>query len=264
MLRTMNPNNLPLEDLYEDIVGKACRGTDHPLPNPLPTEKSAVEELARVLQLDATALWESACGGCLPENPEPIEGLSVFTTEYGDMTVNSFLIFDPASQEAAAFDTGSDASGMLAAHLPIGKIFLTHIHGDHIFDLDRLREKTGAQAFVSAREPLDGATAFADGTTFSIGSLRVTTSRTSGHARGGTTYVVQGLARPLAVVGDALFSGSMGGTQTPGAYAEALRTGALAIFSLPDETVLCPGHGPLTTVAHEKLHNPFFASAFRH
>ena len=58
------------------------------------------------------------------------------------------------------------------------------------------------------------------------------------------------------VVGDALFAGSMGGGMV--SYADALRTNREKIMSLPDETVLCPGHGPMTTVGEEKKHNPFF------
>jgi glyoxylase-like metal-dependent hydrolase (beta-lactamase superfamily II) len=60
----------------------------------------------------------------------------------------------------------------------------------------------------------------------------------------------------VAVVGDALFAGSMGGGMV--SYEEALRTNRAGIFTLADETIVGPGHGPLTTVGEEKLHNPFF------
>ena len=127
---------------------------------------------------------------------------------------------------------------------------------DHIFDLDRLKEKTGATAYVSQREPIDGAETFADGKTFMIGSIKVETRRTSGHARGGITYFITGLQKPLAIVGDALFAGSMGGGMVN--FDEALKTTRENILSLPDETIVCSGHGPLTTVGEEKIHNPFF------
>jgi glyoxylase-like metal-dependent hydrolase (beta-lactamase superfamily II) len=87
----------------------------------------------------------------------------------------------------------------------------------------------------------------------------VQTRRTSGHARGGVTNVETGLARRLAIVGDALFAGSMGGGLV--SYDEALRTNHEQILTLPDDTILCCGHGPLTTVGEEKFHNPFFSSA---
>ena len=95
-----------------------------------------------------------------------------------------------------------------------------------------------------------------DGATFHLGKLRVETRRTSGHAVGGTTFVVTGLERALAFIGDALFSGSMGGAPRR-AWDEALNGLRQQILTLPEETILCPGHGPLTTVAEEKIHNPF-------
>ena len=73
------------------------------------------------------------------------------------------------------------------------------------------------------------------------------------------TYVVEGLPARFAVVGDALFAGSMGGV-APELYAASLKANRQQIFSLPDDTILCPGHGPLTTVGLEKKHNPFYAA----
>jgi len=70
------------------------------------------------------------------------------------------------------------------------------------------------------------------------------------------TYVIEGLETPIAVVGDAMFAGSMGGGMV--SYADALQTNRDKIMTLPDETILCPGHGPMTTVGEEKRHNPFF------
>jgi glyoxylase-like metal-dependent hydrolase (beta-lactamase superfamily II) len=86
--------------------------------------------------------------------------------------------------------------------------------------------------------------------------LKIETRQTSGHARGGITYVVSGLPRRVAVVGDALFAASMGGGAV--SYEEALRTNRKEIFSLPDDTIICPGHGPLTTVGEQKKHNAFY------
>jgi len=247
---------LPLEDSFSDIVGKAARGQGISL-GPLPADEVGVHRLAKLLELCPRALWQSACQSWRPADLPPLEGLHVFTTDFDGMLVNSYVIHDPASGEGAAFDTGADCSEMLGLRLAIRQIFLTHLHGDHIFDVDRLREKTGAVVRSSAREPLPGSEPFPDGGRFVVGSLQVEARRTSGHAAGGTTFVIHGLARPVAVVGDALFAGSMGGA--PLAYSEALATARSAIFSLPDETNLCPGHGPLTTVGEEKLHNPFFA-----
>ena len=71
------------------------------------------------------------------------------------------------------------------------------------------------------------------------------------------TYVIEGLKRPVAIVGDSLFAGSMGGGSV--SYEDALQNNLKKILTLPDETMLCPGHGPMTTVGEEKVHNPFFA-----
>ena len=147
----------------------------------------------------------------------------------------------------------------LGAHgLALKSLFLTHTHGDHILELDRLAEKTGAAVFVGSREPaLAGAEAFEAGKEFRIGGLSVGTRLTWGHAQGGITYVVSGLEKPLAVVGDAVFAGSMGGGAV--SYADALRTNRKEILSLPDATILACGHGPLTTVGEQKKSNPFLA-----
>ena len=73
---------------------------------------------------------------------------------------------------------------------------------------------------------------------------------------GRVTYVIGGLESPVAIVGDAIFAGSMGGGMV--SYEDALRTNREKIMTLPDDTVLCPGHGPKTTVGEEKKNNPFF------
>ena len=117
---------------------------------------------------------------------------------------------------------------------------------------------TGAPAFVGDREPIDGAQTFAPGREFHAGKLKIETRLTWGHSPGGITYVVTGLERPVAVVGDAVFAGSMGGGGV--SYADALNTNREGIFSLPDQTIICPGHGPMTTVGEERTHNPFFAA----
>jgi glyoxylase-like metal-dependent hydrolase (beta-lactamase superfamily II) len=83
------------------------------------------------------------------------------------------------------------------------------------------------------------------------------TRLTFGHSPGGITYVVTGLARPIAIVGDSLFAGSMGGGNV--SYHDALKNNLEKILTLSDATIICPGHGPMTTVGEEKEHNPFFA-----
>lgn len=267
---------IPLEDNFTDVLGKAQRGLDLSgtelsqragisLAELNAVRGGAVDEavlrkLAGVLGLGAEALVASARGAWRPQEVGEVAGLGCFNTPFSDMTVNAYVVYDAERREAAAFDTGADCGGMVEflkeKRLRVGLILLTHTHTDHVYDLARLEAATGAKAWVSGREALAGAETFADGKIFEVGGLRIEARRTSGHARGGTSFVVTGLARRVAVVGDALFAGSMGGGMVD--YGEALRTNRESIFTLDDETILCPGHGPLSTVGEEKLHNPFF------
>jgi glyoxylase-like metal-dependent hydrolase (beta-lactamase superfamily II) len=265
---------MALEDNFGDIVGKAQRGLGLSagelarkagLPAVALAKAGALDEavirkLAAALRLGPDALVASARASWRPRDQEPLDGFAAFTTPFGDMTVNAYVVFDAGTGQAAAFDTGADADPMLRfireKKLTLALILLTHTHTDHVLELDRLKDATGAKAYVSEREPLAGAEPFVDGKEFALGGLKIGTRRTSGHARGGTTFVVAGLPKRLAVVGDALFAGSMGGGLV--SYDEALRTNRAGIFTLPDDTIICPGHGPLTTVGEEKRHNPFF------
>jgi hydroxyacylglutathione hydrolase len=266
---------IPLEDNFIDVITKAQRGLrmgDEALAQRTGATTAEIAALksgtvnepllrkvAGPLQLGASALVELAEKKWSPE-PITVSGLEVFTSPFNDMTVNAYLIFERQSLKAAVVDTGADAGPILAylqrENLTLEFIFLTHTHGDHIFDLDRLKEKTGASAYVGDREPIDGAESFAAGKRFSLGRLTIETRLTWGHSPGGITYVVDGLERPVAVVGDSIFAGSMGGGSV--SYADAVRNNREQILTLPDATVLCPGHGPLTTVGNEKIHNPFF------
>jgi glyoxylase-like metal-dependent hydrolase (beta-lactamase superfamily II) len=104
---------------------------------------------------------------------------------------------------------------------------------------------------------LPGAKTFRENVHFHLGEIAIKTLSTWGHSPGQTTYYITGLPRPLAIVGDSLFAGSIGGSPTH--FAEQKRHDVEKILSLPRDTVLACGHGPLTSVAQEKLHNPFFA-----
>lgn len=265
---------IPLEDNVSDVIGKAQRGlgiSDSQLAersgvdaNKIRAVRSgefdadAIERVAPVLKLSSAALRKLASGKWEPV--DEIDGLAQFNTTYHDMTVNAYLVWDPATRDAIAFDTGADCGEMLRhidkERLSVRLILLTHAHPDHVADLRRLRQTTDAPVYISELEAEEGAQPIAEGKRFKAGSLKIESRVTSGHSPGGITYVVTGLARPVAVVGDSLFAGSMGGGNV--SYEDALRNNREKILTLPDETIVCPGHGPLTTVGKEKRDNPFF------
>jgi hydroxyacylglutathione hydrolase len=272
---------IELEDNVGDIIGKAQRGlgisdselAKKPGVNPEAVRKArdgqgeegTLRAIAPTLDLDADALVDLAQGKWKPSAVESFDGLAQFTTSYSGILVNAYLVWDSAAKHAAAFDTGADCAGMLKLatkeNVSIEMILLTHAHPDHVADLPRLREETGAEVFAPEREPVPGAKNIAEGKKFRLGKIEIEARLTWGHSPGGITFVATGLARPIAIVGDSLFAGSMGGGSV--SYKDAVRNNLEKILTLPDETILCPGHGPMTSVGEEKKHNPFFAAKFR-
>jgi len=268
---------IPLEDNVGDIIGKAQRGlgiSDSELAEKARVDPQTIRQLregdfdetallrvAPVLSLSEQALCGLAGGEWHPKKIDEPEGLAQFNTHFHDMAVNAYIVWDPASRAAAVFDTGADCSEMVRFanrhKLTVKLILLTHAHADHVADLPRLREETGGNVFAPARELVPGAEPIEEGKQFRLGNLEIDTRLTWGHSQGGMTYVVTGLAHPIAIVGDSLFAGSMGGGNV--SYEEALRNNLEKILTLPNETIICPGHGPMTTVGEEKEHNPFFA-----
>ncbi len=270
--------SIPLEDNFTDIIGKAQRGlgvSESQLVEESGADLAAIrrlrdgqfdrvtiEKIAPVLQLDPEALAEFAQDNWRPKEVS-LKGLAQFNTTYRDMQVNAYLAWDPASKEAVAFDSGADCSALLekskAEGLAIELILLTHAHPDHVADLDRLAITTGAPVYLSEHEEAPGAQPIEEGDIFHVGGLTIESFLTSGHSPGGMTFFIRGLDQPVAIVGDSLFAGSMGGGNV--SYEDAVRNNREKILVLPNDTILCPGHGPLTTVAEEKKHNAFFAGS---
>lgn len=189
--------------------------------------------------------------------------LRVFTSRTDDFAVNCYLAWDEVTREAALFDTGVEAQPILDCltenQLVLRHIFITHSHWDHVQALPKFRE-----AFPKVRLHTGSRNAPVDqrnkpSEIVHLGGLRVTHRETPGHAEDGVTYLIgnwQEDAPHVAVVGDTIFAGSMGGGN--GAWDLARQKVREQILNLPPETLICPGHGPLTTVRDEKEHNPFF------
>ena len=268
---------IPLEDLFEDIIGKAQRGlklSDEEVAtkaglasstlNGLRTgsgTRSDVDALARALGLKPEPLWESFQRSWEPE-PVNVDGLEQVNTDMLGFTVNTYLVWDPSSRSCALFDAGIEPATLFAIrdhrNLKVESIFITHTHEDHVAALKEIAAKTSARLFGPSREPVSGATAVEEGNRFDIGNLKIEARLTNGHSPGGISYIIEGLSAPVAVVGDSLFSGSMGGAPT--AYSLALTNNREKLMTLPTDTVICPGHGPMTTVGEERQHNPFVGS----
>jgi len=272
---------IPLEDFFEDMIGKAQRGlgiADEDIVAEAGISldelnaikggeflEDAVRNVAPVLKLGAEQLVASGKKSWYPELPETFDGFLSYNTPFEDMYVNAYLAWDSATKEAVVFDSGADCQGILDAieenGLTVKYILLTHCHTDHVIDLPKLREATGAPVHVNAKESSDedfpeNVEVFDEGKEFQIGSLFIRTLLTSGHAAGGTSFVISGLAQPVAVIGDAIFAGSMGGGMI--SYEDAMTNNVEKLLTLPGDTILASGHGPLTTVEQEKAHNPFF------
>ena len=195
---------IDIEDFHEDIIGKVIRGrglskNQVAADSGLTTtqirslldgqfDEPAVRAIAPVLNLDPDALVVSGQKAWRPE-PVELDGLAIFNTPWHDMRVNAFLVWDPESQKAAAFDTGADATGMIdfirEHSLDLTAIYLTHTHGDHIADLDKLSGAIGSPpVLVNPREAIGDAQPADEGHSAEIGALRLSTRLTSGHSIG--------------------------------------------------------------------------------
>ena len=227
-------------------------------------KKPNLAALAELVGLHPAKL-EAIANGWLPAEKDlsAWRELRCITTAAGGMAVNCYLVWDEVSREAALFDTGWEAgpiSELLGENqLLLRHIFITHGHEDHVAALGELREKFPKARLHSGSKsaPVDQRNRPND--FIHLGSLRITHRDTPGHAEDGTTYIVGTWpedAPHVAIVGDALFAGSIGrGNQSWDLARQKVRE---QILTLPPETLICPGHGPLTTVAEEKEHNPFF------
>jgi glyoxylase-like metal-dependent hydrolase (beta-lactamase superfamily II) len=227
-------------------------------------KKANLSALAQLVGLQPGKL-EGIAKGWLPAEQDLSvwRELRCISTTAGGMAVNCYLVWDEVSREAALFDTGWEArpvADLLAENqLQLRHLFITHTHEDHVAALGELRQQFPKVRLHSTSKttPVDQRNRASD--FIHLGSLRITHRDTPGHAEDGTTYIVGTWpddAPHVAIVGDTIFAGSMGrGNQSWELARQKVRE---QILTLPPETLLCPGHGPLTTVAEEKAHNPFF------
>ena len=206
------------------------------------------------------------------------------------LQVNCYIIADEKTKEAAVFDPGGSVESILEVirneDLEVKYILNTHTHWDHTGGNKELQEATGAPILTHRDEsPALGETSkraaqfgssapdskanhfVEEGDELEVGSLLFKVIDLRGHSPAGLGFIFQGEleidgvldTRTFVICGDALFAGSIGRTDFPGGDMQLLLDNIRKkIFSLPDEALVLPGHGPVSTVGHEKENNPFF------
>lgn len=276
-----------LEDHAGDVLRKARLGRGVPLERVAAAAQARPEQLARfeergeppegidfdavsrLLNLDADKLYRIA-EGWLPSAHELSrwQCLRKIENDHGGMAVNCFLLWDRFSREAALFDTGWVAGPIADLlkqfQLSLKHIFITHSHHDHIAALGELRKQAPDAAVHSNSSHAPKNQKLTKGQCFSVGELNIEWRQTPGHAVDGVTYVVDAFpdeAPPVAIVGDAIFAGSIGGALHR--FELARQCVREEILTLPESALICPGHGPVTTVGEQRDCNPFFPTLIR-
>lgn len=196
---------------------------------------------------------------------------------------NSFVAWLDERSDCLVIDPGLEPEKILAFleenRLTPAAILITHGHGDHIGGNEALKARwpeaqlvigrhdapklLDARLNLSAMFGLGVVSPPADrlvdeGETLSAAGFDLEVRAIPGHSSGHVVYLWQGRQPAVVFVGDVIFSGSVGRTDFPDGDFDQLATGIRSnLFTLPDATILVPGHGPTTTVGEEKRTNPF-------
>lgn len=204
--------------------------------------------------------------------------LSFLRLVLGDLGTNCYIIGDPDSKEAFVIDPDDGPAvvdTLKERGLTCIGILLTHGHSDHIHGVQTLMDTYGAPVYIHERDlpclydpqvnlsalhgrpvTITGGTikTVKDGQHIGSGKMDFQVLETPGHTVGGVCYYMS----PAVFVGDTLFRESVGRTDFPGGDFEALvQSIRTKLFTLPDQTMAYPGHGPETQIAFEKENNPY-------
>ena len=198
----------------------------------------------------------------------------------GPLQCNCSVIGDETTREALVIDPGDDIEDVLAIilkhHLKVRQIVITHAHIDHVGGAMKLRAATGAPillnqndyallkmldtqaAWIGVENPgkVEVDRSIGQGDTVTAGPLSANVIHTPGHTEGSVCLYFP--AEGKLIAGDTLFAGSIGRTDLPGgSMRKIINSLHEKVLVLPDETVVVPGHGPLTTIGEERESNPF-------
>ncbi|MBC8446144.1 MAG: MBL fold metallo-hydrolase [Chloroflexi bacterium] len=203
----------------------------------------------------------------------------IYTIPVGITQTNCYVVGCEETREGVVIDPGANPERIIEAieesGLIIRYVLNTHCHFDHMganaeivaatgaplalhpAELPILQAKGGASWFgVLVKESPLPDVELEPGQVIEVGKLRFQVLFTPGHSPGSVTFYEA--SEGAAFDGDVLFAGGIGRTDLPGGDWDTLmRSIREVLFALPDETKLYPGHGPVTTVGHEKAHNPW-------
>lgn len=202
------------------------------------------------------------------------------TVVVGQLAVNCVILGDSATGEGVIVDPGADAEKILAEVKRLGVsvryVINTHGHFDHVGGNRQVLAATGAQLLIHEEDApflsraADVATMYGlatenspppdrflqDGMVIGFGSHAMKVLHTPGHTPGGCCLYLEEQGK--VITGDTLFAEGVGRTDFPGSSHDALMHGIRTkLMVLPDSTLACPGHGPSTTIGHEKRYNPY-------